>query len=184
MSVAEILLIAVALAADAFVVATSVGAAWPRGDGRQTFRIAFHFGLFQGLMPLLGWLLGDLLESWVEPWDHWLAFALLAFVGGRMVRGGGEQEGHEGDPSRGATLILLSVATSLDALAIGLTLALVGGDILTPAIVIAVVAALLSFVGIQLGRRLGQTIGPHAERFGGFVLIGIGVKLLVEGLLG
>lgn len=181
----EILLIALGLAMDAFAVSIGAGAVRSRLAPRATFRLAFHFGLFQFLMPLAGWALGSTVAAWLTDVDHWIAFGLLAFVGGRMVAGGlgGEQEAARGpDPSKGATMVLLSIATSVDALAVGLTLAMLGVGILVPALIIGVVTGLLCTLGVSLGARLGQRLGRHMSIAGGLVLVAIGAKILVEHL--
>ncbi len=126
MSFPEVLLIALGLAMDAFAVCLGAGTTRFVDGPRPVFRLAFHFGLFQALMPILGWASGALIARYISAWDHWVAFGLLAFVGGRMVRSGFEAEGecHATDPSRGGTLIMLAIATSIDAFAVGLTLAM------------------------------------------------------------
>jgi len=179
-----LLAIAVALAMDAFAVALGAALVLPRLSGRHLFRFGFHFGLFQALMPILGWLAGLTVRRWIEAFDHWIAFGLLLFVGGRMLweaRSGDEPE-QRGDPTKGWSLVLLSVATSIDALAIGLSLAVLGVSIWMPALVIGVVASVLTVVGMWLGRRLGQAWGPRVETMGGLILIGIGVRILIEHL--
>lgn len=178
--------LALALAMDAFAVALATSLTLPVVSPRHLFRFGFHFGLFQALMPILGWLGGWTLQRWIAPVDHWIAFALLAWVGGRMIHEA--RQPHEsrrgGDPTRGWSLILLSIATSIDALAVGLTLAMLGVPIWVPAAVIGVVAGALTVLGMLLGRRIGQAWGPRVEVVGGLVLIGIGVRILVEHLAG
>lgn len=181
-----ILLLALALAVDAFVVALGVGLARGRLSRRQEFRMAFHFGLFQFIMPVLGWAAGRSVAAVIQAYDHWVAFALLAFVGGRMViEGAARREANPSrtkDATRGVELILLSVATSLDALAAGLSFAALGMRVIGPALLIGGVAMALSYAGIRSGPRLGRALGRGTEIFGGIVLIGIGVKILLEHL--
>lgn len=174
--------IAIALAMDAFAVALSAGLILPQLTGRHLFRFGFHFGLFQALMPVLGWLAGISLRQQIEAFDHWLAFGLLSLVGGKMLWEAwhGGDEPREGDPTRGLSLVMLSLATSIDALAVGLSLAVLGVEIWTPAVVIGLVAGVLTICGMLLGRRLGQAWGSGVEIFGGLVLIAIGVKILLE----
>ena len=175
--------IAVALAMDAFAVALGTGLCLPRLTGRHLFRFGFHFGLFQALMPIIGWLAGVTVRVYIESFDHWLAFGLLILVGGKMLWEACHGEAdrcQRGDPTRGWSLLLLSVATSIDALAIGLSLAILGVTIWFPALVIGLVAGLLTTCGMLLGRRIGQSWGQRVEIFGGLVLIGIGVKILLE----
>ncbi|MGA2489252.1 MAG: manganese efflux pump MntP family protein [Anaerolineales bacterium] len=181
----EILLIALSLAMDAFAVCLSVGTQKQTSGPRPVFRLAFHFGLFQFLMPVIGWFAGTTILRYISAYDHWVAFVLLAFVGIRMVRSGFRTDAEElkNDPSRGWTLILLALATSIDALAIGFSLGVVGVTIWYPAIVIGVVTGLISWLGIFLGNRLGQMFGKRMEIIGGIVLILIGVRILLVHLL-
>ncbi len=175
--------IAIALAMDAFAVALGAGLILPHLTGRHLFRFGFHFGLFQALMPVLGWLAGTSIRSQIEAFDHWLAFGLLSLVGGKMLWEawrGDAGEPREGDPTRGLSLVMLSIATSIDALAVGLSLAVLGVTIWTPALVIGLIAGALTVCGMLLGRRLGQAWGPRVEIFGGLVLIVIGMKILLE----
>jgi putative Mn2+ efflux pump MntP len=180
-----VLLIAVGLAMDAFAVSLAVSAALGRVMPRQAFRLSFHFGLFQFLMPLVGFFSGGLLGSLFKAVDHWIALALLCWVGGGMLLSGirGEERfSGENDPTRKGSLVMLSVATSIDALAVGFTLALLGVSIWTPAVIIGVVAALFTLLGIYLGARLGRIVGRSAELIGGLVLIGIGLRVLISHL--
>ena len=187
MSWFAILGISVGLAVDAFAVSVAAAAMLPRVTGRHVFRFAFHFGLFQAVMPVLGWLAGRGVARWVAAWDHWLAFGLLALVGGRAIYEGAlgrqEQERFRADPTRGASLILLSVATSIDAFAVGLSFAFLGVGIWLPVLVIGVVTAALSTLGMFLGGRLGQRFGSRMTIVGGLVLIAIGLKILWDHLV-
>ena len=181
MTLVEVLLLALALSADAFSVALAVGLR--HSSRRQVFRLSWHFGLFQALMPVLGWLAGVAVRDYIAVLDHWVAFGLLAFVGGKMLweaRREPEDSRPAGDSTRGWALVLLSVATSIDALAVGLSLAMVGSTIIMPAMVIGVVAAAFTAVGMVLGRRIGSLWGKRVEVLGGLILIGIGVKIVVE----
>jgi manganese efflux pump family protein len=185
MSLIEILLIAVGLAMDAFAVALGIGTMQMANEPRAIFRLSFHFGLFQFLMPVLGWLAGTSIAQYISAFDHWVAFALLGFVGGRMVQSGLDPDGQafRTDPSRGRTLVLLSVATSIDAFAIGLGLAMLNIDVIYPSSVIGVVAAGFTLLGLAVGSRLGAWFGKRMEVLGGLVLIGIGVRVLLSHLL-
>lgn len=182
MSFIEVFLIALGLAMDAFAVSLGAGTTRFVSGPRPVFRLSFHFGLFQALMPVLGWLAGTSVASYIAGFDHWIAFALLAFVGFRLVRSGLDRnsECHETDPSRGATLIMLAVATSIDAFAIGLSLAMLRVSILYPAVVIGLVAAALSLVGIFAGHRLGCVFGKRMEFVGGVILVGIGLRVVLS----
>jgi manganese efflux pump family protein len=176
--------IAVALAMDAFAVAVSTGLVLGKVSGRQTFRLSFHFGLFQALMPILGWFAGRSVADAIAHVDHWVVLGLLSLIGGKMIWDGlGHREDRpRGDPTRRLSLIMLSIATSIDALAVGVSLALIGVEIWRPALIIGLVAALFTIVGLHLGRRLGARLGPIAEVMGGLVLIGIGIRVVIEHL--
>ncbi|GAB4164155.1 MAG: manganese efflux pump MntP family protein [Geothermobacteraceae bacterium] len=184
MDILTLLALAVALAMDAFAVALGTSLALPRLTGRHLFRLGWHFGLFQALMPIAGWLAGLTVHRWIVAIDHWIAFGLLLFIGGRMIREAiaGEEERSDADPTRGWSLVLLSVATSIDALAVGLTLAMLGVSIWFPALIIGLVAGGLTLCGMVLGRRIGAAWGPRVEIAGGVILIAIGLKILVEHL--
>jgi len=180
-----VLMIAVGLAMDCFAVSLAIGTSDHITGPRPVFRLSFHFGLFQAIMPVLGWLAGYGIENLIAGFDHWVAFGLLAFVGLRMIRSGLESQSavHVHDPSRGATLVMLSLATSIDALAIGLSLAVLKVGIVYPAIVIGVVTALISLTGLVAGHRLGQAFGKRMEIIGGLILITIGLRVLLSHLL-
>jgi len=179
---AFIIPIAFSLGIDAFSVALSAGIFPTANARRRTFRLVFHFGLFQGGMTVLGWLGGRTVEPVVADFDHWIAFALLAYVGGRMLRSAwrGDQDECRDDPSRGLMLVLMSVSTSIDAFVVGLSLALAGAPILWPAVMIALVAAAMTFVGLRLGCRLSAVLGRPAGFMGGAVLILIGVQVVLS----
>ncbi len=175
--------IAIALAMDAFAVALAAGMTLPQLTGRHLFRFGFHFGLFQGLMPVLGWLAGISVRQQIESYDHWLAFTLLFCVGAKMLYDAiydQEEEKTGSDPTRGLSLVMLSIATSIDALAIGLSLAVLGISIWSPALVIGLTAAVLTVAGMLLGRRLGEVWGTRVGIAGGLLLIAIGIKILLE----
>lgn len=182
-----LLAVSVALAMDAFAVAIVAGLTLKRLTGRHVFRLAFHFGLFQALMPAIGWVAGRAVHHYIAAVDHWIAFALLAFVGGRMSWGawqGGDEERPDRDPTSGWTLVVLSVATSIDALAVGLSLAMIGSPILVPSLVIGIVAAAFTATGMLLGGRFGARWGRRVEFLGGLILIAIGIKIVIEHLRG
>ncbi len=179
------LILATGLAMDATVVATGISASLGTMTPRHVFRLSWHFGLFQGLMPLLGWLLGSQAVGYVDDWAGWIAFALLAAVGGHMIYeaatgGPAASRNTQKDPTRGLSLVVLSVGTSLDALAVGVSLALLGVNIWTVVPVIALVTAGLVLVGIKAGRLAGQWMGRGADFAGGLVLIAIGLKFLLQ----
>ena len=183
----EIFLIAVSLALDAFAVSVSSGIAIPGFGWKQAVKMGLWFGIFQFAMPLAGWLLGSSVSGYIEAVDHWVAFGLLALIGGRMawgaIRGGGDEEEAPADLSA-KRLCLLAIATSIDALAVGVSMAFMAVPVLASAVVIGVVAFVLSVVGGLAGRRLGGLFQKRAELVGGLVLIAIGVKILIEHLSG
>lgn len=184
MPATEMILLAVALAMDAFAVAVASGIALKTVGFRQTFRLAWHFGLFQAMMPVIGWFLGTGVRTFIEDYDHWVAFVLLGYIGVKMIREAfAHDDGHHRvDPTKGLTLVVLSVATSVDALAVGLSLSMLGLSIWMPALVIGLVALFFTAAGLHLGRTAAQArrIGMVAELVGGSVLIGIGLRILWE----
>ncbi len=176
--------IALGLAMDAFAVSIASGLKLARATPRQVFRLSFHFGLFQFLMPVIGWFAGRQMANLIADFDHWIAFGLLSLVGGRMLREAGSQEEPESkaDPTRGMTLVALSVATSIDALAAGLSLAFLHQSIWIPSVTTGVVTAALTGIGITFGSRFGRRWGRWAEAIGGCVLILIGLQILASHL--
>lgn len=182
----SLLALALALAMDAFAVAIVAGLSISPITRRHVFRLAFHFGLFQALMPLIGWSAGTAVYKYTSEFDHWVAFGLLSFVGGRMLLAschGEEEKRARRDPTSGWDLVILSVATSIDALAVGLTLAMIGSRILVPALVIGIVAGTITALGMVLGRKIGTLWGRRVEAAGGVVLIAIGVRILLQHIL-
>lgn len=186
MSWLTILGLAIGLAMDALAVAIATGLVLGSPTRGQTMRLAFHFGLFQFLMPIAGWLAGRTVEAYIREVDHWVAFGLLAFVGGKMLweAGRSETDARPGDPTRGWMVVVLSLATSIDALAVGLSMAFLRVSIWRPSAVIGLVAFSFTVVGILLGSRIGRVLGRWPEVVGGLVLLGIGVKILAEHLAG
>lgn len=186
MSYISVLLIAFGLAMDSFAVSLSVGGL-PQVVGiRPKARLAFHFGIFQSLMTLLGYLLGSTLLPLIAPIDHWIAFALLAFVGSRMIYSAisSESVSYTSNPCKGAMMVMLSVATSIDALAVGLTFAMLGATLITPVIVIGLIAFGLSGIGMLIGTGLGNAFGKKMELTGGILLIGIGIRIVTTHIIG
>ena len=183
MSFPYLLLIALSLAMDAFAVSTACGV--QIGVIRYGFvlRVALAFGFFQFAMPVIGWLAGSTFSAFLQAWDAYVAFGLLVLIGGRMMwESFRDDSAAAKDPTRGWNLLILAVATSIDALAVGLSLAFLDVSIWFPAVVIGIVAAILSAVGALFGCRLGHSFGVWAERAGALVLIGIGVRILVQHL--
>lgn len=179
---------------DAFAVSVSSGMCTKELAPRHAVRGAFFFGLFQAAMPILGWVLGQLFRSWISGVDHWVAFALLTAIGCKMLyesvaasREACDDEdaaSGSGDVRSLKNLLVLSVATSVDALAVGLSFSLLGTAIWMPAATIGAVTFLVCLVGFEFGRRLGHLFERRAELAGGIILIAIGCKILLEHLLG
>ncbi|PWB74927.1 manganese efflux pump [candidate division GN15 bacterium] len=183
MSIWALISVAFALAMDAFAVALAVGARLEKLSYRPVFRLSFHFGLFQFLMPIIGWLVGRQVERYVLSVDHWIALALLALIGGKMIWESFQHDGTESalaDPTRKWSLIGLSIATSIDALAVGLSLALLDVQIVGASIVIGIVAAGMTLIGMRFGRALGERFGQRMELIGGLVLVAIGVRIVLQ----
>jgi len=181
MSLLTLILIAVSLAMDAFAVSVIGGATIRRIDARTYFRLAFHFGLFQFLMPLLGWLLSRSFVDLIGIYAPWAACALLLVIGGKMIKEGLDENGEDlqQDISRGWTMVSLSLATSIDALAIGVSLGLMNVKVFYPALLIGLIAGAFSILGIQIGRRSGKLLGNRIYILGGLILIAIGIKSLL-----
>jgi putative Mn2+ efflux pump MntP len=175
--------LALALAMDAFAVSIVVGLTIPQLTARHVFRLSWHFGLFQFLMPVAGWLAGQTLESHIASFDHWVAAGLLAVIGGHMLLEAVQlkkaREFNGKDATRGLTMVGLSIATSLDALAVGMSLALMRVSIWGPSVVIGVVAGVMTLVGITFGNRIGARFGRWAAVAGGAILLVIAVRLVV-----
>jgi len=179
------LLIAIGLAMDAFAVSLGIGTARQAESSRAKFRLAFHFGFFQGGMTVVGWLLGSTIAGFISDFDHWLAMGLLAYVGVGMIRTGlnPDADGFLVDPSRGRILMVLCVATSIDAMAVGFSMAFLDTPLLSAAMLIGVVTYLLSMIGLAAGDRLGLKFGKKMEILGGLILIFIGIRIVVTHLL-
>jgi putative Mn2+ efflux pump MntP len=187
------LLVALGLAMDAFAVSISSGICMPDLKPRIALRAAAAFGLFQFGMPLAGWLLGASFKTLIQGFDHWIAFGLLAAVGGKMILESiktGKKEACDDEEAAKRSiltwggLLLLALATSIDALAIGLSYSVLALPILLPAAIIGLITFGLSLLGCEFGRRLGSRFEGWAELAGGLVLVGIGLKLLLEHLAG
>jgi manganese efflux pump family protein len=184
MNVLSILIIAMGLGMDAFSVAISAGA-FPRTDSlRAALRLSFAFGIFQTIMPIAGWVAGTTVADMIASYDHWVAFAILSGVGGKMIMESvsRSEKNFRTDPTRGWTLLMLSVATSIDALAVGLGFAFLKIPILCPSLIIGIVTFIMSMIGMFFGKALGKILGTKVEMIGGIILVGIGVKILMEHL--
>ena len=182
MSLWEILVVAVGLSMDAVAVSLAASASQRARGARATFRLSFHFGLFQFLMPVAGWFIGASVARYIESVDHWIAFGLLAFIGGKMVWDG-IKGADEGDNLITIPIALtLAVATSIDALMVGLSFAFLETSILFPIIVIGLVTFVLSLLGFVFGSVIGKFLGGKIRIVGGVILIAIGLRILAEHL--
>lgn len=187
----EIILIGIGLSMDAFAVAICKGLNMQRLDGRKMLLIALYFGGFQALMPFIGWLLGTRFRHLIESIDHWIAFGLLAFIGGKMLLEGirkcfrktpSEEPVEEEKETSHKELLLLAVATSIDALAVGISFAALGTPIFPAVLIIGCITFFLSMLGVLIGRFFENRLEKAAEILGGVILILIGIKILVEHL--
>lgn len=187
MSTIEIWLLAISLAMDCFTVSITSGIIMRRICWRTILIMSFFFGLFQALMPLIGWFCASRFYHLIESFDHWIAFGLLTFLGIRMIK---ENFSNEDkccfDPTLLKVIIMLAIATSIDALAVGISFAFVGMDTLTsvlfPIFIIGLVSFVMSIIGNLAGIYLGKHVNLHMELWGGIILIGIGIKVLIEHL--
>lgn len=187
MSFQEIFLIGVGLSMDAFAVALCKGLNMKKVNYVHTVIIALFFGGFQAVMPLLGWFLGKNFESYIKSVDHWIAFALLAYIGGKMayeaIKGDDEDEtSAEGDKLDLKELTIMAIATSIDALAVGITFAFLQVSIVSSVTIIGITTFVLSIIGVMIGNRFGMKFKSKAEIAGGIILILIGLKILLEHL--
>lgn len=184
MSLWELLVIAVGLSMDAFAVSVCKGLSVQKVKPKHYLIVAAYFGGFQALMPLLGYLLGVRFEVMVANVDHWIAFVLLGLIGANMVRESRAGEEKLDDSFTVSTMLLLAVATSIDALAIGVTFAFLGVNIVEAIILIGITTGIISGVGLKIGNVFGSRYKSKAEMAGGIVLILMGIKILVQHLLG
>ncbi|GHU54144.1 putative manganese efflux pump MntP [Clostridia bacterium] len=179
MTFVELFLIALALSADAFAVSVTNGLSY-KPNLKFTLLIPLSFGLFQGIMPTLGYFLGSTFAQYVEKYDHWVAFILLGFIGGKMIYEALTSKEEKSALNLTYKLILVQgFATSIDALAVGVSFATIGGNILFYGLVITLVTFVCSFFGVIIGKKSGNIFGNKAEILGGLILIGIGVKMLL-----
>lgn len=188
MGFVEIFLIGIGLSMDAFAVSVCKGLGMHRVNYAHALIIALFFGVFQGLMPVIGWLVGSAFATYVTAVDHWIAFALLAFVGGKMLWDAFHDEDEEEDDETATQrldlreLFMLAIATSIDALAVGISFSFLQIDIVAAALVIGCTTFVLSLVGVVVGNRFGARFERSSQIAGGIVLIAIGLKILLEHL--
>ncbi|MFA6027876.1 MAG: manganese efflux pump MntP family protein [Patescibacteria group bacterium] len=181
MSLLNIFLIAISLSFDAMAVAAAYGAMVSKIKISKAIKIAFFFGFFQMLMPIIGWLIGSGLEKFITSFDHWVAFFLLTAIGVKMIIESFKIEKEkQADITSLKILLLLAIATSIDALVVGITFALIVMNIWLASAIIGAITFTLSLLAVYMGKKFGDLIGKKAELIGGLILIGIGVKILLE----
>ena len=183
MNLYEIILISIGLAMDAFAVSICKGLSMKKINWKSTIIIAIYFGLFQAIMPVFGYLLGSSFSVIVQKLDHWIAFILLAIIGGNMIKESKDDETEKrNDKVDFKTMIILAIATSIDALAVGVTFAFFEVNIILSISIIGLITFILSFVGVIIGNKFGDKFQNKAEFIGGMILIIIGLKILLEHL--
>ena len=183
MNLAATAALSLAMSTDAFAAAVGKGAALHRPHLREALRTGLIFGVIEGLTPLVGWLIGRVAAPYVSAWDHWIAFLLLSAIGGLMIRASFAPDEPDEDKPQTHTfwrLALTGFATSIDAMVVGVGLAIMGADILLTALAIGVTTFVMVTAGVMLGRVLGVLAGRRAELVGGVILIGIGCLILYE----
>lgn len=180
MGIFELMVLSLALSADAFTVGAAVGL--QHSSPRQVFRLSFHFGLFQSLLSLAGIVAGAFFAGYIENWDHWIAFALLVLIGGRMIAGLGDddEKREDADPTRGSRLIGFSLAVSIDALAAGIGLGAVGAPVALSTAVIGITACAATAISMKMAGEVSRRFGGRLEPLAGVVLILLGIKIVIE----
>lgn len=185
MQLLEVFALALGLTLDVFSVSIAVGLSLPDSTLRQRCRLTFHFALFHFFMPVLGWLAGLTIQRQIAGFDHWVAFGLLSFVGVKMIREARyRHELFTEDPTRGVTMVVLCIATSVDALALGVSVALLNVNIWNVGILLGLFAALMSSIGLNAGAKVGYYCQPWSHWIGGLAIITVGLKILIEHTIG
>ena len=183
MTIIEILLIAIGLAMDAFAVSICKGLSMKKMNWKKALIVGAYFGIFQALMPIIGYFLGSTFEDLVTHIDHWIAFVLLVAIGGNMLKEAFANNSENcNDNVDFKTMSILAIATSIDALAVGITFAFLQANIWVSATIIGIVTFIISIIGVKIGNRFGNKYERRAETVGGFILIFMGIKILLEHL--
>ena len=183
MGIIEILLTGLGLAMDAFAVALCKGLSMKKFDKKKGIIIGLYFGIFQGMMPLIGYLLGTTFQNLITSVDHWIAFVLLGFIGGNMLKEAFSKEEETcNDKVDFKTMLPLAIATSIDALAVGITFAFLKVNIVIAVLSIGIITFIMSFIGSKVGNKFGTKYEKKAQLFGGIILVLIGLKILLEHL--
>ena len=181
MGILEILLVSIGLAMDAFAVSICKGLSMKKMNWKNAIIVGLYFGIFQGLMPIIGYFLGSTFESFVTQIDHWIAFGLLGFIGINMLKEAFSKDSENcNDSIDFKTMIILAIATSIDALAVGITFAFLKVNVILAATMIGVLTFLISVLGIKIGNKFGDKYERKAETVGGLILIFMGIKILLE----
>ncbi len=183
MGIFEIVLLGIGLAMDAFAVSICKGLSMKRMNWKNAIIIALYFGAFQAAMPIIGYILGTTFESFVTTIDHWIAFILLSFIGGNMIKESFDKEDNKkNDRVDFKTMIVLALATSIDALAVGITFAFFDVNLILAISIIGVITFIVSLLGVKVGNRFGDKYQNKAELMGGIILVLLGIKILLEHL--
>jgi putative Mn2+ efflux pump MntP len=183
MGILSIILIAIGLSMDSFAVSITNGLTIKGLNVKKILTISFSLAIFQAIMPLIGWFAGVEIEKYIKEFDHWIAFILLSFIGVKMIYDGlKKKEEVKNEDLKMLTLIGQSFATSIDAFVVGISFALLNMQIVTPIVIIGLITFVFSLAGLQLGKYIGKKRGKSVEVFGGIVLFGIGIKILIEHL--
>lgn len=183
MGIIELLLLGIGLAMDAFAVSICKGLSMKKMNWKSAIIIALYFGMFQAVMPIIGYILGNAFESFVTSIDHWIAFILLCFIGGSMIKESFDSEDeNKNDKVDFKTMIVLATATSIDALTIGITFAFLDVNIVLAVTIIGIITFMLAIIGVKIGNKFGDKYQNKAEFFGGLILILLGLKVLLEHL--
>lgn len=183
MSIIEIILIGIGLAMDAFAVSICKGLALKKFDKKKAIIIASYFAIFQALMPVIGYLLGSTFSKTIESIDHWVAFGLLSAIGINMLKEAIKKDDEKQDDNVNfKNMIVLAIATSIDALAVGITFAFLKTNVILSVGIIGIITFILSIIGVKIGNKFGEKFESKAEILGGVILILIGLKILLEHL--
>lgn len=181
MGILETIFISVGLAMDAFAVAICKGLSMKKMNWKNAFIIAMYFGIFQMSMPMIGYVLGYGFSEWIKDIDHWIAFLLLGFIGIKMIKEAFDKEENINYKVDFNTMVMLAIATSIDALAIGITYAFLDAkNIMFSFVLIGVITFIISLIGVKIGNKFGDKYGRKAELIGGLILVFIGIKILLE----
>lgn len=183
MDLLTIIATAVGLSMDAFAVSISIGIKLPRAKVTDSLKVALCFGLFQAIMPLIGFWCGSYFRNFIVNYDHWVAFILLSLIGGKMIWESTKQDNEDShDYSKFSSILILGIATSIDALVVGVNFAFVKADIVLSVLYIGIITFMISLIGVYFGKKFGDMFSKKAEVAGGIILIAIGARILIQHL--